>query len=238
MRQVIAMHGWSGDSNTWQMWAKHFKKSGWLWQSTERGYGKTPPFSPIWRTYSRQACYQRRVVIAHSLGLHLTKSEILRHATDVVLLGCFSRFIPNGIESRSLKTALQGMQKHLGTVKEKAMLNNFLQKACLPDPINSLIPGPIEKGLSIAGRKKLKIDLELLIQTHKLPIDLPERARVLIIQGTEDSIIVPSTRNSLIKDLKQHLKNAPTHWDIPGAGHLLLVPGLINRVKDWLDLSV
>ena len=238
MRQVIAIHGWSGDSNTWQMWAKHFRESGWLWQSTERGYGNTTPFSPIWRESSRQDCYQPRVVIAHSLGLHLVKSEILRKATDVVLLGCFSRFIPNGMKSRSLKTALKGMQKHLGTLTEKNMLNNFLQKACHPDPINSLIPGPIEKGLSIEGRKKLQIDLELLIQTHKLPIDLPKESRVLIIQGTEDSIIVPSTKSSLIEDLRKHLKNAPTHWDIPGTGHLLLVPGLIHRVENWLDLSL
>jgi len=177
-------------------------------------------------------------VIAHSLGLHLIKSEILRDATDVVLLASFSRFIPNGIESRYLKTALEGMQKHLGTVKEKAMLNNFLQKSCQPEPINSLIPGPIKKGLSIEGRKRLQLDLELLIHTHQLPIELPEESRVLSIQGTEDSIVPPSTRSSLREDLRKHLKNAPTHWEIPGAGHLLLVPELINRVKNWLDLSL
>jgi len=32
MRQVIAMHGWSGDSNTWLMWASTFEQV--------NGYGK------------------------------------------------------------------------------------------------------------------------------------------------------------------------------------------------------
>ncbi len=235
MKEVIAMHGWSGDSNTWKMWAELFQNNGWIWQSVERGYGDIPPFHPIWKDLSTKNCFQRRVVVAHSLGSHLIKKDVLEKATDVVLLCSFSRFIPLGNDSRFVKAALRGMQQQLGTVKEATMLNNFLKKACHPSPISSVPPGPITKGLSCEGRKKLQADLELLIKTHKIPNGLPAQSRVLIVQGEKDSIIVPSTSSALKKDLNKYLNDAPTHWNIPEAGHLLLVPGLINRIRDWLN---
>ncbi|WP_320666944.1 alpha/beta hydrolase [Prochlorococcus sp. MIT 1307] len=236
MKQVIAMHGWSGDSNTWQLWIDQFQKTKWIWQSAERGYGTIPPCSPDWQESSDPAS-QRRVVIAHSLGLHLIKSQVLSKATDIVLLGSFSRFMPTGIERRYLNAALQSMKKHIGTTKEKTMLNNFLRKACEPEKMCEYPPGPIDKGLSLEGRKQLKADLELLIQTHELPTSLSPQARVLVVQGAEDAIVVPSSRNLLIEDLKKHLDTGPTHWLIPGASHLLLIPGLINRVENWLNTS-
>jgi len=235
MKQVIAMHGWGSDSNSWQIWANQFRRNGWQWQSTERGYGELPSFRPYWEKASKKDCYQQRVVIAHSLGLHLLNNEILSNATDIVLMASFSRFIPNGIESRVLKAALKGMQKRLGTTEETTMLNNFLQKACRPEEIREIPPGPITKGLSFEGRKQLQADLELLIRSHKLPRDLQTKSRVLIVQGTEDSIVLPSSRSALLEDLKKHLDGDPTYWEINGAGHLLLDPGLINRVENWLD---
>ena len=105
MNQVIAMHGWSGDSNTWKLWAEQFGREGWLWQSVERGYGEITPFNPVWVTRPGDDSCQRRVIIAHSLGTHLIKNEIWETTTDVVLLASFSRFIPKGIESRFLRTA-------------------------------------------------------------------------------------------------------------------------------------
>ena len=127
------------------------------------------------------------------------------------------------------------MQKNIGTSGEKTMLQNFLQKACQPESPQTIPPGPITKGLTIDGRKRLQADLELLIATNNLPKGLSAHSRVLVIQGQEDCIIVPSTRMTLIKDLKKHLNKVQTCWSIPHTGHLLLVPGLITRVKTWLE---
>jgi pimeloyl-[acyl-carrier protein] methyl ester esterase len=49
MKQVIAMHGWSGDSHLWVPWIRHFKHHHWDWQSGERGYGKRQEHMPFWR---------------------------------------------------------------------------------------------------------------------------------------------------------------------------------------------
>ena len=136
----------------------------------------------------------------------------MKESTDIVFLCSFSRFIPNGSKSRSLKTALKGMQRHLGTVDEVSMLNNFLEKACHPKTTDGVPPGPITKGLSLKGRKKLEADLQVLIQTNGLPQGIPINARVLIIQGQEDSIILPESRSCLKKDLTTHLEHPPTYW--------------------------
>ena len=235
MKQVIAMHGWGGDSNTWNVWAEYFCKNGWTWQSVERGYGNSPPWSPIWARLPSNGNCSKRVVIAHSLGLHLIDSQILIKATDVVLLSSFSSFIPNDNKNRSLRTALKGMQKHLGTSEEGSMLKHFLLKAVHPESTKAMpSSGPMTNGLSIEGRQRLIKDLKLLSETNKLPKGLSAHSRVLVIQGQEDLIIVPSTRRTLIDDLKKHLSHHPTNWSIPGTGHLLLAPELIKDVHSWL----
>ncbi len=235
MKQVIAVHGWSGDSNTWGNWAKEFQKNGWTWQSFERGYGDTEPFLPKWKKTKIQGSNEQRVVITHSLGTHLLDNHIWLDATDVVLLCSFSRFIPKGINSRSLQTALRLMQQHIGTSDEATMLKTFLKKACEPEPVVEIPPGPIKEGLSPKGRIKLKHDLQLLVDTNGIPPDLPVKAKVLIVQGEQDSIVIPATRRSLLNDLRKHLEIAPTYWEIKNSGHLLLVQDLIIRTRNWLE---
>ena len=83
MKQVIAMHGWSGDSRSWRPWGRHFQNHGWIWQSGERGYGSLEPRQLHWQDDPDPAARQRRVVIAHSLGPHLLASPLLAEATDV-----------------------------------------------------------------------------------------------------------------------------------------------------------
>jgi len=237
MKQIIAMHGWSGDSNSWHEWFKHFKKHGWDWKNGERGYGNIPPLHPRWQNKSGEKASGKRAVIGHSLGPHLLEADILAQATDVILLGSFSSFIPNDQTSRGLLQALKSMKKQLGTKEESTMLNAFLSKACQPDCTTSLFSGPIQNGLSLQGREKLKADLDLLIASQDLPKGFPTTARVLVVEGEKDSIVLPSARRQLVDDLTEHLQNPPSHWIIPGTGHALLIPPLIKKVCIWLEES-
>lgn len=237
MKEVIAMHGWSGDSNTWNLWAQDFKRNGWHWKSGERGYGDLPPFFPAWNQEIYKSKNHRRVFIGHSLGPHLIDKKILSNATDVVMLASFSQFIPKGAKNRTLQKALNGMQKLIGTNEEAKMLRTFLEKACEPISSSEVISGPIEKGLSIEGRKKLKADLQLLIKTEGLPLGFPKEARVLVVEDKQDCIVLPASRASLLQALNQHIGNEPTHWILNGSGHALLEPSLIQRVQQWLAES-
>ncbi len=235
MKEVIAMHGWGGDSNTWQHWSEIFQENGWFWASGERGYGVIPPRMPTWTKLSHKRDGQRRVVIGHSLGPHLLQESILQEATDLVFICSFSRFVPKGVKSNYLKNALKSMQKDLGSPNEAIMLKKFLNKACQPERLSPLPAGPITEGISSTGREILKADLKLLIQSEGLPPGISKQSRVLVIQGDQDRIIDQASQKLLLDELKEHLESEPTYWNIAGVGHALLPIALIAQVHDWLE---
>ena len=240
MKQVIAMHGWSGDSTAWTPWERHFSHRGWLWQSGERGYGNRRSCNPSWaEPTSSGTCpsmvKQRRVVIAHSLGPHLIEPSVLAQATDVVLLASFGRFVPQGPEGRALRAGLRGMQKAIGSPGEDTMLRTFLKRAAQPAEVSGLPPGLEQHGLSERGRDCLRHDLERLIGTAGLPPGLPTAARVLVVEGMDDSIVAPAASREHLLALTSHLQDAPERWLLRDVGHALLVPDLLVRVQKWLD---
>ena len=240
MKQVIAMHGWSGDSTAWAPWERHFSHRGWLWQSGERGYGNRRSCNPIWAKpvsgeTSPCRARQRRVVIAHSLGPHLLEPSVLSQATDVVLLASFGRFVPQGPDGRALRTGLRGMQNAIGSPGEATMLRTFLKRAAQPADLGGLPPGPEKHGLSLRGRDCLKDDLECLIKTSGLPTGLPTTARVLVVDGMDDAIVARAASREHLLALTSHLQHAPEQWQLQDVGHALLVPDLLVRVQQWLD---
>ncbi len=234
MKQIIAVHGWGGDSGRWKDWIEAFKKDKWLWKSFDRGYGEISSATPQWSNRGSNNVTSRNVVICHSLGLHLIKSNILEKATDVVLLSSFSRFIPQEKSSRSLRIALNGMEKALGTQKEKTMFINFLRKCEYPSFKEFQPKTTLLTKLSLNGRKKLKEDLQLLIKSNSLPANFPSNARVLAIHGNEDLIINQSIKDQLIHDLNLHLNQPAINWNIPKIGHTLNNKEIILKVKKWL----
>ena len=36
MKEIIATHGWAGDSHQWSNWEKIFKSYDWEWQTSDR----------------------------------------------------------------------------------------------------------------------------------------------------------------------------------------------------------
>jgi pimeloyl-[acyl-carrier protein] methyl ester esterase len=235
MKQVIAMHGWSGDSHSWVSWIRHFNHHHWSWQSGERGYGKRQEHMPFWQDDQEPTERQRRVVIAHSLGPHLLPDAVLAHATDVVLLASFSRFVPQGAKGRALKTGLKGMRRCLGSDAEAEMLTNFLRRAAAPSPADGLPRGPIHEGLSPEGRQRLTDDLDQLIASAELPPGLQASSRVLVVEAEQDAIVVPAARQELRDAIQTRLQHPAEHWFMPGSGHALLVPDLLMRIQRWLD---
>ena len=229
------MHGWGGDSNSWSSWANNFQGNGWIWQSAERGYGGKEPFTPNWYESAVKLSTQKRVVICHSLGLHLIDKNILSNSTHLILLNSFSRFIPQGKARRSFLIAMKGMKKALGTKEEANMLKNFIEKANLPHPMKASDNPLINNGPSFKGRQFLYDDLDLLINTNSLPTEIPLKSKLLIISGKKDAIVHPTVNQGLIKDLKEHLNNPITSWYLEEEGHSLFNYDLTPKIKDWLD---
>ena len=235
MKQVIAMHGWSGDSHLWVPWIRHFKHHHWSWQSGERGYGKRQEHMPFWQDDQDPIKLQRRVVIAHSLGPHLLPDAVFANATDVVLLASFSRFVPEGPKGRALNTGLKSMRRCLGSEDEATMLTTFLTRAAAPSSPDGLPHGPIHEGLSRQGRQRLTDDLDRLIASAELPPGLQATSKVLVVEAEQDAIVVPAARQELRNAVETRLQHPAEHWFIRGSGHALLVPDLLMRIQRWLD---
>ena len=235
MKQVIAMHGWSGDSHSWVPWIRHFTHHHWSWQSGERGYGKRQEQMPFWQDDQDPIELQRRVVIAHSLGPHLLPDAVFTNATDVVLLASFSRFVPHGAKGRALNTGLKSMRRCLGSDAEAEMLTTFLRRAAAPLSPVGLPRGPIHEGLSSEGRQRLADDLDRLIASAELPLGLQATSRVLVVEAEQDAIVVPAARQELRDAVQTRLQRPAELWLMPGSGHALLVPDLLMRIQRWLD---
>jgi pimeloyl-[acyl-carrier protein] methyl ester esterase len=234
MKEIIAMHGWAGDSNQWSTWIDCFQD--WEWQTAERGYKDLCPYTPKWNNKSNQSGLAR-VAICHSLGSHLIDKEILYSANHVVLINSFSRFIPTGKENRSVTTALNRMMHTINTPNEESMLRKFHIKAHKPNNINIESNGSNILCVSDSGRLKLKNDLKLLINSDSLPTGLNADAKVLIINSNTDYILASETKKKLAEDLTSYLKQEPTIINFQDEGHSISKLKNIKRIKHWLEFN-
>ena len=225
MNQVIAAHGWAGDATVWRGWQRRFEALGWHWDAVERGYGQRLPHQPTWTEQPGQ-----RLVIVHSLGMHLLPENVLRTADAVVILAGFAAFVPGGAAGRALAVALKGMASCLGTADESGMLRKFLTRCASPLPLSALPNNQLLQGLDPPGRQRLQQDLTLLQQCRDLPEGWPKAAKVLVVQGEQDAIVCPEARTQLL----QTLDAAQTdHVLRPDQGHALVTPAVLDLVVRW-----
>ena len=236
MKEIIAIHGWAGDSHQWSKWEKIFKSCDWEWQTAERGYKAIIPCTPKWNHNSNHV-ELKRVAICHSLGSHLIDRQVLHSATHVVLINSFSRFIPSGKKHHPVQMALNRMMNAINTPKEGAMLRKFHIKAYKPNHIDT---EAIESNLlhiSDSGRLRLKNDLIRLINSQSLPIGLNSYANVLIVNSEQDYILANQTKIKLAEDLIKHLKTLPKTINFQDEGHSITKIKNINKIKHWLEFD-
>ena len=236
MKEIIAIHGWAGDSHQWLNWKKIFKSCDWEWQTSERGYKDLSPHTPKWNNNSNQV-ELKRVAICHSLGSHLIDKEVLHSATHVVLINSFSRFIPNGKENRPIQLALNKMMNAINTPNEAAMLRKFHIKAYKPNYIDVKSTELNLLHLSDLGRLRLKNDLILLMNSDSLPIGLNTFSKVLIINSEQDHILANQTKVNLVEDLINHLEAAPKIINLQDEGHSITKIKNIKKIKHWLEFD-
>jgi pimeloyl-[acyl-carrier protein] methyl ester esterase len=222
--QLIALHGWAGDSRAWQPWAELAEARGWRFSAAERGYGGLPPQQPSWDPQAQQ-----RVVIGHSMGPHLLPAQVWQKATTAVWLASFAAFVPPGRQGRSIRAALQAMGQRIASGDTTALLRDFFREAAAPFPPSALPLGPLEHGITTTGRQRLLDDLERLEHSAGLPAGYPEGAKALIVEAADDRIVHPDSRAALREQLPQ-----AQVWSLEPAGHCLLDPTLAERVLDWI----
>ena len=236
MKEIIAIHGWAGDSNQWSNWEKIFKINDWKWQTYERGYKDISPHVPQWNYDSNQLGI-KRVAICHSLGSHLINTKVLNLATHVVLINSFSRFATTGKENRPIKLALERMMNAINTPNEASMLKKFYLKAYKPNQIDVESSEPNLLKISDVGRLKLKKDLKLLMNSDSLPIGLKSSTKVLIVNSEQDHILANQTKEKLAEDLIKNMEAFPKIINLLDEGHFITKVKNITKVKEWLELD-
>jgi len=230
--QVIAMHGWSGTASAWEPWRIEAEARGWRWRSGERGYGAAPPSLPAWQPEGV------KVVISHSMGIHLLPPALLAAAERVVLLAGFGRFVPPGREGRQRRSALAAMAAGLAegadpeesALRAQALLRAFLERAAAPDPVSLMLPGPADQPVGPQARQRLRDDLALLESCIDLPAGFPEAVPVLLVEAGSDQIVGPEVRELL----RQRLP-AAERLLLPSAGHAFLSTPPLAAVLQWLE---
>ena len=236
MKEIIAMHGWAGDSNQWSNWIDLFQCTDWTWQTAERGYRNIIPYIPRWNNNSNKTGVTR-VAICHSLGSHLIDKTVLYSATHVVLINSFSRFIPIGKENRSVKMALNRMINAINTPNEISMLRKFYIKSHKPIDIDVKLTESKLLHISNSGRFRLKNDLKLLMNSDSLPTGLNANAKVLVINSQKDYILTNQTKEKLAKDLIKYLKIEPKIINLKEEGHSISQIKTIKKIKQWLEFN-
>jgi len=221
--QLLAVHGWGSDQRCWEPWRPLCEQRGWSLQCHERGYGRFPAASPSW------AAHGKRALVVHSLGLHLVAPELLASAEAVLLLASFGSFVPPGPAGRQLQQALASMAKRIEQGDIQGLFEDFRIQAAFPQSVQDLPAGVEDGPIPAIGRQRLIEDLRLLGQCAGLPQGFPKGAAILIVEAEADAIIDPLSRQALREALPQANLQL-----LPGIGHSLLVPQLMEQVLSWL----
>ncbi|BBL85954.1 Biotin synthesis protein bioK (chromatophore) [Paulinella micropora] len=237
--EIIAMHGWSGDSNGWNYWAEFARYKGWSWQSGERGYGSLPVVTPQWK-HKHMRTQGPRVLMVHSFGLYLLPTTVLASAEIIVLLNSFNRFIPSCNYQHLLERKIKRMINDINFCREKDTLITFLIQANLPSSTDMTSLTFIENSISRLGRMRLLEDLHKLAKVTHLPAGFPADASLLIVNTQSDRIVAAPVKKNLVENLANHMsdKLSITHWSLENIGHNLHQTNLLQCIFNWLEIKL
>jgi len=139
--QLIAMHGWAGDSRGLATLAGRCRTARLGLGQRERGYGPLTPRAPEWLPGQEGA--GRRAVMVHSLGLHLLSAAVAAAGRCGGAAGQLRALCAGRSEWAGVwRTALQGMAARLEAGDAQPMLRDFLTKAAAPESAALLPLGP------------------------------------------------------------------------------------------------
>lgn len=203
--------GWACGSSFFEVWSSQFEEWGNL-QIFDRGYFLQEKESSYYEKVKSIGTGEgdvQRVVMTHSLGLHLVPEQLLQTANWIVILSGFAFFHPRKEKSR--RKSQQIIRKMLKRLREypQDTVEKFYQNCFFPQ--NSTLVTPLTLDV-----EQLYHDLEFLNVHVWEAFEGIDHKDVLILHGEEDQIV--STEQAIILHL-QIPKSTLTI--IPNAGHAL-----------------
>ena len=232
MNQIISQHGWGLDQSMWNKVKEEFIRQNWIWQDNNRGYYSDPHVKVNWIKDDSEN--NKKVVICHSLGIHLIGKEILREASHIVLINSFYNFIPSNNESKITMRTLLRMEKKINSGEVRFMLKEFISRSFMPNQVDI-------KFKSIFNLKSKQINLKNLLKDfQKLYLQkstfslFSKNTDILVIKSKNDLILKDYASDEFVYLLKNSQINKPKLVQIEGQGHLIDNSCIVKILKDWL----
>ncbi len=193
---VVAQHGWGFGAWFWDRW-RDVLPAGFALHCPDRGY-----FGPAVAVAARP-----RIVVAHSLGLHLLPPQLWATAALIVVISGFRSFhSPCDHQARRSRRTVEQMLARLER-EPAALLADFYTRCGTPP--DSRWPESIDAD-------GLCRDLQLLQESVLELSAIPAAAQVLILHGSRDRV-VPVER---AEELRELLPNSALAI-VAEAGHAL-----------------
>ena len=232
MNQIISQHGWGLDQSMWNKVKEEFIRQNWIWQDNNRGYYSDPQVKVNWIKDDSEN--NKKVVICHSLGIHLIGKEILREASHIVLINSFYNFIPSNNESKITMRTLLRMEKKINSGEVRFMLKEFISRSFMPNQVDI-------KFKSIFNLKSKQINLKNLLKDfQKLYLQkstfslFSKNTDILVIKSKNDLILKDYASDEFVYLLNNSQINKPKLVQIEGQGHLIDNSCIVKILKDWL----
>lgn len=187
--ELILQHGWGFDGGAWDGWRPHLANNpehDLIIHRAERGYFGVRKFEP---TFSSKS--DRKVIVAHSTGLHFLQPELVSQADLLVIVSSFISFHGGDhLEQRRSRRSLRLMIDKIG-VDPMEVLDDFYSNCYHPLLTRQVL---LRRSVEIerVNVKLLHSDLQMLDECSLDPSSIPARGQVLILQGDSDKVVAPS----------------------------------------------
>jgi hypothetical protein len=239
--EVILQHGWALDCLSWQSWLPWLIEHGIDFKLGERGYFGLPAASPEF-----SASADCRIVVAHSLGLHLLDESTLARADAVMAINSFLQFYPRDPkEEKRSKRVIKTMRDKFSQSPDM-VLRQFWENCFFPESSHLPITWWAgDSGTSAANAplpfinlQQLSVDLQLLDE-HFLSPALLKGKTVVNVLSARDKIVAPDAASYIGEALTEALT-----FCLDGCGHaspmlqadtcLLLFSNLVSHTRKSL----
>ena len=232
MNEIISQHGWAFDSSLWTELRKIYIDSSWIWQDSERGYFNRALVSPKWINNSHN---QKKVIIIHSLGIHLIDKNILLNASHAIFINSFYNFIPKNKDRKLIVRALEKMNNKFNNLEIKFMLNEFYKNSFLPNKIDLNYKKAISIKFDNANISYLKNDFKKLSIQDKPPLLVSKNCNVLIIKSSDDLILNHNSSTIFTELMSKTQTKKPTIIEVENQGHIINNYKIFNLIDNWIN---
>lgn len=199
---IIAYHGWGFSAGFWDP-LRFILDDGIRFETAERGYFSAPS-----RPQFDEEQSIRKIVLAHSYGLHWCDRDVLSQTDHLVIMGGFLNFHPEEVnEHRRSKLVLRQMLSQF-VKAPKTVLKQFYNNTFFPQKPSFKLPSNLNHDLLLADLSDLDRDEQSHQKVHNLD-------SITILHGSEDLIVHKHSAREMYRALRYRSQ----YFEILNAGH-------------------